>query len=178
VTPGREVRADQMLGNLPQIAAPLFVITDPARLWIQIDATEVELPFLRPGCDFTFTSRAFPNQTFIGRVDSVSEFIDPQTRTIKVRGTVDNSARMLKAEMFVSVNVPENALAGASVPSKAVFLQGEQHYLFVEEGPGKFTRHEVKIGSEQNGHVLVLAGVQPGERVVTEGCILLQQTLK
>ncbi len=178
VTPGQEVRPDQMLANVPQFTAPLFVVTDPSRLWIQIDATEVDLPYLRPGREFTFTSRAFPGQTFTGRVAVVSEFIDPNTRTIKVRGTVDNARCLLKAEMFVSVNLPGDGAHGARVPAKAVFLQGEKHYVFVEEHPGQFARREVQIGAEEAGHVLVLGGLHPGQRVVTDGCILLQQTLK
>ena len=123
-------------------------------------------------------SRAFPGQTFTGRVDTVSEFIDPATRTIKVRGSVDNSRRVLKAEMFVSLNLPDDETAGASVPSKAVFLKGDKHYVFVEEQEGQFTRKEVSIGGEQDGRVFVVAGVQPGQRVVADGCILLEQTLK
>jgi cobalt-zinc-cadmium efflux system membrane fusion protein len=178
VTPGQEVRPDQMLANMPQYTAPLFVVTDPSRLWIQVDATELDLPFLRPGCEFTFTSRAFPDQTFTGRVDTVSEFIDPSTRTIKVKGSVDNSRRLLKAEMFVSVNLPRQGSRGASVPAKAVFLKGEKHYVFLEEQQGQFLRQEVETGSEQDGYVLITAGVHPGQRVVTDGCVLLQQTLK
>jgi cobalt-zinc-cadmium efflux system membrane fusion protein len=178
VTPGQEVRPDQMLANMPQFTAPLFVVTDPSRLWIQIDATEFDLPHLRPGCEFTFTARAFPDQTFTGRVETVSEFIDPATRTIKVRGTVDNAQRLLKAEMFVNVNLPGQKAPGPTVPSKAVFLKGEKHYVFVEEKPGQFARQEVKVGPEQEGRIVVLAGVEPGQRVVTEGCVLLQQTLK
>jgi len=178
VTPGQEVRPDQMLANTPQFTAPLFTVTDPSQLWIQIDATEFDLPRLRPGCEFTFTSRAFPGQSFTGRVATVSEFIDPATRAIKVRGTVGNSRRLLKAEMFVNVNLPGQETPGASVPSRAVFLKGEKHYVFVEEQPGQFTRQEVKIGLEQDGRILVLAGVLPGQRVVTDGCVLLQQTLK
>jgi cobalt-zinc-cadmium efflux system membrane fusion protein len=177
VTPGQEVRPDQMLANLPQVTMPLFVVTDPSRLWIQIDATELELPCLRPGREFAFTSHAFPGQTFTGRVDAVSEFIDPSTRTIRVRGTVDNASRLLKAEMFVSVLLPGEEAAGTQVPAKAVFLSGDKHYVFVEKEPGQFARHEVQIGAEQDGRVLVLAGVRPGERVVTDGCILLQQAL-
>ena len=178
VTPGQEVRPDQMLANMPQVTAPLFVVTDPSRLWIQIDATEVDLPHLRPGREFAFVSRAFPGQTFTGRVDTVSEFIDPGTRTIKVRGAVDNTRRLLKAEMFVSVDLPDAETPGASVPSKAVFLEGQKHYVFVEEQAGQFARREVSIGAEQNGRLFVLAGLRPGQRVVTEGCVLLQQTLK
>ena len=178
VTPGQEVRPDQMLANMPQFTAPLFVVTDPTRLWIQIDATEVDLPHFRPGCQFTFTTRAFPGQIFTGFVNTVSESIDPATRTVKVRGSVDNANRLLKAEMFVGVNVPLDQNSGASVPAKAVFLNGEKHFVFVQSGPGTFERKEVIVGSEQDGNLPVMAGVQPGERVVTDGCILLQQVLK
>lgn len=178
VTPGQEVRPDQMLANMPQVTAPLFVVTDPSRLWIQIDATEVDLPHLRPGREFTFVSRPFPGQTFTGRVDTVSEFIDPATRTIKVRGSVDNARRLFKAELFVNVDLPDADAPGASVPTKAVFLQGQKHYVFVEEQVGQFARQEVTVGGEQNGRMVVLSGLRPGQRVVTDGCILLQQTLQ
>jgi len=171
------VRPDQMLANTPQFTAPLFTITDPSRLWIQIDATEGDLPQLRPGREFEFSGRAFPAQTFTGRVEVVSEFIDSATRTSEVRGAIDNSSRLLKAEMFVNVNLPAVETPGTSVPAKAVFLKGEKHYVFVEQEPGQFTRQEVQIGPEHNGRIIVLAGTQPGQRVVTDGCLLLQQSL-
>jgi len=178
VNPGQEVRPDQMLANLPQITAPLFVVTDPKRLWIQIDATEAELPALQPGREFTFAARAFPGQVFTGRVEVVSQFIDPNTRTIKVRGTVENSRQLLKAEMFVSVSLRGAETAGASVPSRAIFLKGEKHYVFVEDQPGRYARREVKVGPEDGDRIVVVAGVLPGQRVVTEGCILLDQSFK
>ena len=166
-----------MLANMPQFTAPLFTVTDPTRLWIQIDATESDLPHLQPGREFTFFSRAFPDQTFTGRVDVVSEFIDPVTRTIKVRGSVENPNRQLKSEMFVNVSIPAAETPGTSVPTKAVFLKGDKHYVFVETVPGQFVRREVQTGPEQNGRTLVWTGTEPGQRVVTEGCLLLQQTL-
>jgi len=178
VNPGQEIRPDQMLANVPQFTAPLFVISDPSRLWILIDATEMDVPHLQPGRQFTFTSRALPDQTFTGRVEIVSEFIDPNTRTIKVRGAVDNPRTQLKAEMFVSVNVPDEGAPVVSVPSKAVFLKGEKHYLFLEEQPGQFARQEIKIGLEQDGRIFVLSGVQSGQRIVTDGSILLEKIME
>ena len=178
VNPGQEIRPDMMLANMPQFTAPLFVVSDPTRLWIQIDATEVDLPKLQPGRVFTFTSRAFPNQTFTGRVDKVAEFIDSNTRTIKVRGAVDNARRLLKAEMFVSVNVNGDNTATISAPTAAVFLKGEKHFVFVQDKPGQFTRQEIAISAEQADRVLVASGLQPGQQVVTSGCMLLQQLLE
>ena len=178
VSPGQEIRPDQMLANIPEITNPLFVVSDPAHLWIQIDATEIDVPRLQPGREFTFTSRAFPDDTFTGRVDKVAEFIDPNTRTIKVRGSVDNPLRVLKAEMFVNVILPGAEAHDVSVPATAVFLKGEKHFVFVQAKPGGFSRQEVAIGSEQDGRVLILNGLQAGQQVVTDGCIFLQQLME
>ena len=177
INPGQEIRPDQMLANLPEVTAPLFVVSDPTRLWIQIDATEVDLPRLQPGREFTFRTRAFPEQTFTGRVDKVAAFLDATTRTIKVRGEVDNPRRALRAEMFVSVNLPGDEAAALSVPAVAVYLKGDKHFVFIQDEPGQFRRQEVAIGAEQAGRVLILNGLQAGQPVVTDGCVLLQQLM-
>jgi len=178
IGPGQEIRADQMLANMPEITAPCYTVSDPTHLWIQIDATEVDLPRLQPGREFTLSSRAFPGQSFTGRVEKVAESLDPDTRTIKVRGTVDNPQRRLKAEMFASVVLPGEDGTDISVPAAAVFLKGEKHYVFVQNSPGEFTRQEVTIGAEQAGRVLILNGLEAGQKVVTDGCIFLQQAME
>jgi len=177
ITPGQEIRPDQMLANAPQLFSPLFVLSDPSRLWIQIDATEAEMPCLRPGVIFRFASDALPAETFEGRLDHVSESIDPGTHTIRARGRVDNRGRRLKAEMFVTVDFPTRPSLGLSVPSRAVLLKGDRHYVFVEERPGTFVRHEIHISADHDTHVLVPDGVRRGDRVVTEGSVLLEQLL-
>ncbi len=178
LSPGQEIRPDMMLANALQFTLPLFVVSDPSRLWIQIDATEADLSRLQPEQKFTFSARAFPGQSFTGRVDTVSGSIDPATRTIKVRGTVDNAPARLKAEMFVSVGMPGVGTAAVSVASKAVFLSGSRHFVFVEEQPGRFKRQEVDVGDEQGGRVWIVGGLREGQQVVTDGCVLLQQLME
>jgi len=175
INPGQEVRPDQMLANAPQLFAPLFVVSDPSRLWIQLDAHEQDLPRLKQGQRITVHPLTFPEQAFSGQVDLIADSLDPLTRNIKVRGSVDNRGRSLKAEMFVTVELSVDAQAGMDVPSKAVFLKGEKHYVFLEGNRGEFSRREIKVGPEHDGRTLVLDGVQPGQRVVTEGCLQLEQ---
>jgi membrane fusion protein, heavy metal efflux system len=179
LNPGQEVRPDQMLAGLDKVAAPLFTITDPTRLWIQLDAGESDLRLLKPGQGFVLRVRGLPGQTFGGSIDAVSDYLDPSSRTIKVRGSVPNPDRLLKAEMFVTVDLNTGTLAGgADVPAKAVFLVGEKYFLFIEESRGQFVRHEIKAGPEHDGKVLVLDGLKPGQRVVTDGTLLLEQLLQ
>jgi len=177
LTPGQEIRPDQMLANAPQLFSPLFVITDPTRLWIEIDATEADGGCLKPGTPFRFTASGVPGQPFAGRVELVSDEIDPTTHSVRARGSVENPHHLLKAEMFVSVDLPGRAAAATGVPSGAVFLRGDRHFVFVEDRPGAFTRREVQVSAERDSEVLVSAGVHAGDRVVTEGCLLLEQIL-
>ncbi len=177
ISPGAELRSDQMLANTPQLASPLFVITDPERLWVLVDLPERDQARVSRGQKFSVKSASLPNQTFVGSVDLLGDGLDPTTRTVRARGSVANPGRLLKAEMFVKVEVPVAPEAGVVVPPRAVFLRGDQHCVMVEDSPGRYTRREVTLGAEHRGQMLIASGLEAGQRVVTDGAILLEQLL-
>ena len=174
ITPGQEVRPDQMLANAPQLFAPLFVVTDPSHLWVQLDLPERDLSNVRAGVPIEIRADAWPAEVFRGRVTRISSAVDPTTRTLKVRCTVDNRGARLRGEMLVRVNVPALARERLTVPTAAVLLQGEKHVVFIEESRGHYRRAEVAVGPESGGAVPVLTGLKSGDRVVTSGSILLE----
>jgi cobalt-zinc-cadmium efflux system membrane fusion protein len=175
VNPGQEVRPDQMLANAPQFFAPLFVVSDPTRMWVFIDATEHDLPLLQRGARFTVHSAAFPDTSFEGTVTWIADALDPTTRMVRVRGVVGNPDRRLKAEMFVSVDFDAPAAATADVPATGVFMKGSKHYAYVAEAAGVFRRREVQVAGEHDGKIEIAAGVRPGDRIVTDGALLLDE---
>ncbi len=183
INPGQELRADQMLANAPNLFAPLFVISDPTKLWLQVDVAEADLSTLQPGQTLRiYSTNAFPGRVFDGTIEKIGGTMDPATRTVKVRAVVNNPDKLLKAEMYVMVDVVQDgnqlAEAGVEIPSKAIFMKGDDSYLFVENSPGQFERKLVKVGIEQDGKIPVLIGVRPGDKVVTEGALLLQAVLE
>jgi len=177
INPGAELRSDQMLANTPQLASPLFVITDPTHLWIQIDVPERDQGRVRLDQTFTIKSMSLAAQTFTGKVEFISDSLDPTTRTIKVRGSIANPQRLLKAEMFVKAEFLLEPESGVEVSSRAVFLRGEKHYVLLEEKPGHYSRQEVSVGSERAGRLIITDGLKPGQRVVVDGVLLLDQLL-
>jgi cobalt-zinc-cadmium efflux system membrane fusion protein len=177
VTPGQEVRPDQMLANVPQFTAPLFTVTNPKKLWVWLDVTEMHLPLVHKGMELTIRSKAFPDQAFTGRLDLISGSLDPTTRTVRARGAVDNPSGLLKAELYVTVEIPDAVPRSLQVPSKAVFLRDNQYYVFLETGDGQYQRKPVQLGSEREGKVAILGGLKGGQRLVTEGCLLLQSLM-
>ena len=173
--PGQEVRADAMLANSDKLSAPMFVVTDPARVWVLVDVSEQDLAAVKLGQRITVRSRAFPGETFSGTIGKVASSLDLATRMVRVRAAVANPDRRLKAEMLVSVELAGASLSGIEVPTKAVFMKGESHFVYREDSHGRFSRQPVKVGAEHGGRIVVTEGLKSGERVVSDGCLLLEQ---
>jgi len=171
INPGQELRQDLQLANAPA----MFVITDPTRLWVLLDATELDLAHLRSGMSVSIRASAYPESTFQARIDAIADFVDPTTRTVKVRGSLANPDRRLKGEMFVTAELQSDARAAAQVSSKAVHLVGEKHFAFLEEAPGRYARVEVKVDHEHAGMLGIASGLSPGQRVVIEGGLFLER---
>jgi cobalt-zinc-cadmium efflux system membrane fusion protein len=169
ITPGQELRPDQAGAGTP----PLFVVSDPTSLWVQVDARESEAGTLRPGATFELTVPSLGNQKFEGRITAAADFIDPGTRTIKVRGLVDNRDRRLKAEMLATARVERMLGNGVLVPAQAVSLRGTDHWVMVQVQPGVFEPRDVVIGYQGPKEVLVTRGLEAGDQVVSDNLLLL-----
>jgi cobalt-zinc-cadmium efflux system membrane fusion protein len=163
-----------MVANSP----PLFVITDPTTLWAQFDASERNLAHLHAGKNITVRTPTYRDQTFTARIETISDFLDPGTRALKIRARIENKSNQLKAEMFVTADVDADGERELLVPTKAVFFQNEKYYLFLDEGNGSYQRREVKTGDVRNNFVEILSGLNAGEKVVTEGTLMLQQVMQ
>lgn len=167
--PGTEVRPDVQ-------GPPLFVISDPASLWAQLDVDETLLAPFKPGAPVQLRVAAWPDERFAATVVNVGEAVDAQTRTVKVRVRVANPERKLKAEMYVSADIRQTAVQ-PQVPSDAVFLRGSQSFAFVQQAPGRYERREVQVRTAGPQSLMVLSGLKGGERVVVGGGLYLNQLM-
>lgn len=171
LNPGMEFRPEQPL-------PPLFVVTDPASLWLQIDASEADLRYLKAGATLAVEVKQYPGERFQGVIRHIADFVDPVSRTIKVRCEVPNPERRLKGEMFAQAVVdllPSDALL---LPATAVMLAGDQRYVLVDEGSGRYRRQRIEVGVERAGQVEVSSGLKAGDKVVAEGNLHLFKYFK
>ena len=171
VNPGQELRPDA------QGDKGLFVVSDPTRLWFVLDVTEADVAAVKAGAQVKLHATALGEQSIAGTITSVADFVDPQTRTVKVRGTVENAERLAKAEMFVTAKLKVPAVSGFLVSSKAVYLRGEQNYVFVDAGGGRYVRKPVRLGPTVGDRQVVLEGLAADEKVVVDGNLLLERLL-
>lgn len=171
LNPGMEFRADAG-------GAPLFVVTDPSRLWLQLDAGEADLRYLKAGERVAVEVRQYPGETFPAVIERIADFVDPASRTLKVRCALDNPDRRLKGEMFAQASVAQPPSDALRVPASAVMLQGDRHYVLVEETPGRYRRQAVEAGREQDGRLEVRGDLHAGDKVVAEGNLNLIRYFK
>lgn len=171
LNPGQELRPDNA-------QAPLFVVTDPSHLWVQIDAQEADLRDLRPGAKVQLLVPALGGQAFEATIRTVTDQIDPASRTIKVRATVSNPERLLKSEMLAKVRYARAVGQSVEVPASAVFLRDKAHYVFVQPSPGVFEPRNVAVLVEGSQKMLLAQGLQVGERVVVQNGLLLARELR
>lgn len=160
------------------MAAPLFTVSDPSSLWVQIDAQEADLPDLRPGARVALVVPSLAQEPVQATVQAVTDQIDPLSRTIKVRATVANPQRLLKNEMLARARYERQVGQSLAVPASAVFLRGSQHFVFVQGAPGLFETRDVRVVHEGPQRTLVGAGLREGELVVSENGLLLARELR
>ena len=174
VNPGQELRSEQSGPGMPA----LFVVTDPSQLWVQIDAKEADVSTLKPGSSFDLLVQAMPGQVFKGKVVAAADFIDPVTRTIKIRGAIANPKRLLKAEMLGTARIQRNLGQGVVVPATGVFLRGTQHRVFVESAPGTYEVRDVDLAYEGAKESVISSGLIVGDKVVTDNGLLLAREFR
>jgi cobalt-zinc-cadmium efflux system membrane fusion protein len=171
IYPGREISSDVSAGSI-------FTVTDPKNLWAILEASETDLGKFSEGSEVYLSSSTLPNEKLSGKITHISDFIDPLTRTVKVRVSIPNEGMKLKAEMFVQANITLAKVEGIVVPTKAIILMGEKNYVFIETDVNQFTRKEIKIGAQFADRSEVLEGVKDEDKIVIEGALYLNEILR
>ena len=157
----------------------LFIIADLSRVWVQGDVYQKDIAKIRVGQDAVVTVDTYPGETFIGRVTHVSDVLDPDTRTAKVRCEVVNRNGRLKSQMFATLALPVSAQRNALViPSRAVQDIDGVPTVFVRVGEKQFETRPVRVAAAVGDDVEVTEGLKIGDSVVTDGALMLKSRLK
>jgi cobalt-zinc-cadmium efflux system membrane fusion protein len=172
-----ERTASPALEVSPGMAAPLFVITEPKRLWLNIDLPEVLLGRIKMGDEVGIKIDAFPNTDFYGKIIQLGQVINPNTRRANVLARVVNSDEKLLPEMFVQASILQNEGQGVRVPNQALITKGLFTYVFVETAPGDFSLRKVQVVKRGVDASYVNKGLDGGEKIVVKGALLLEAEL-
>ncbi len=102
-------------GTYIQTGTKIYTIADLSQLWVQLDAYESDMIWIRYGQKVEFTTEAYPGEVFKGQISFISPTVNPATRTFKVRLNVSNPQGKLKPNMFVRAVVRSKIASGEKV---------------------------------------------------------------
>lgn len=164
VTPGELLQAG---------TTACFTVADLSRVWVMAQVFASDLASVRVGDPATI-STGFAE--FAGRVDNIAAEVDPNTRSVAVRIVVENSAGILKKQMYVRVRLAARAPSRSlTVPVSAVLRDDDNlPFVYAQQADGSFARRHVNLGDRAGASYATTSGLRPGERIVADGALFLQ----
>ncbi len=153
---------------------PVMTIADLSTVWAAADVPETSIRLVQLDERFEVRLNAFPGEVFQSRVMRIADSVDPANRTLKVWAEMDNRSGRFRPEMFGTVRHVEAEREMPVVPAGAVVQMEGREAVFVEEAPGRFRAVQVRTGKRSGGRVPVIEGLTPGQRVVSDGAMLLR----
>lgn len=172
---GTIIEKDAVIGELAGPDKSLFTIADLSTVWIEASLSERDLGKVATGAAASVAVTAYPNETFHGRVTYLSSTVDADTRTVRARIEVPNSAARLKPNMFASaaIETASAAVTSIHVPNDAVVLLQGQATVFVAKADG-FEPRAVQPGERSNTSTEIKSGIAAGERIAVSGAYALK----
>jgi membrane fusion protein, heavy metal efflux system len=155
---------------------PVFVIGDLSTVWLTAFVRETEAAGVAVGQEITFSLLALPDRKFKARIDYVSAAIDPSTRRLLVRATIDNKDGLLKPEMFANATIYGGGdHPSVGVPKQALIYEGDHARLWVAHDDKSIELRNIETGLTNGDLVEVRTNLKPGEKIVARGSLFIDR---
>ncbi len=170
---GFVIEKNVVQGAAVEAGMRIFRIAALTKVWIEADVYERDLASVRVGQSARVQIDSRPEHELSARIAYIYPYVDPDTRTGRVRLELDNAEGELRPGMYASVLLENDRGTRLQVPSSAVVYTGPRRLVFVDLGEGRWKPTEVQIGAEAAGNYEVLSGLSEGDMVATSGVFLI-----
>jgi cobalt-zinc-cadmium efflux system membrane fusion protein len=155
---------------------PVFVIGDLSTVWLTAFVRETDASNVSVGQEIVFNVLALPGRALKARINYVAAAIDPATRRLLVRATIDNKDGRLKPEMFANVTIYSAGDHPAiGVPKQALIYEGDQVRVWVAHEDKSIELRYIKPGLSNGDLVEVEGNLKPGEQIVIKGSLFIDR---
>ncbi len=171
-------------GQQVETATQILSISNLSTVLLEAQVFEKDLPVVRESTRASFTSSVLSNEVYTigtpdgdGRLVSIGQTVDPQTRTVSVIYEVKNPLQRLRDGNFVEITIDTSGDQKVlAVPKNAVVNEQGQTFVFVFTGGENFEKRPVVTGAEGADFYEVKSGLKEGDRIVTEGVYQIRTT--
>src|SRR5712672_1438416 len=155
---------------------PVYVIGDLSTVWMTAFVRESDCASVAVGQEVTFNVLALPGRPLSARLNYAATAIDPATRRLLVRATIDNKDGMLKPEMFANVTLySASDHPAVGVPKQALIYESDQVRIWVAHEDKSIELRQIKPGLINGDLVEVIGNLKPGEQIVTKGSLFIDR---
>jgi membrane fusion protein, heavy metal efflux system len=152
---------------------PIMTVADLSVVWVAALVAEKDLRNVARNQDAVATLDAYPGKTLHGKVLFVPDVLEADSRRNRTRIAFANSDYALKPNMFATVILQGPPQTHVVLPASALLMNNDRTSVFVAAAPWTFERRTVEPLLGESASVTIASGVQPGEQVVVEGGILI-----
>lgn len=171
INPGNFIRNDN--------STNMFTVGDISDVWIWANVYEADIAKVKQGYTASVTTLSYPDSVFMGKVDKINQVLDPVTKVMKIRIALNNTNGTLKPEMFANISINNTeAKKVVAIPAGAIINDNGKNYAVVYRTPNDVENRELQVLKTSSGFAFIQAGLQPGERVITQNQILLFKKLQ
>jgi len=158
------------IGSLVQPGTTISTLDDISVVKVDFSIAENHLGSVAKGQRLSATSVAYPGEAFEGEITNIDTRLDPVSRAIRVRATIQNKDSRLRPGMLLTVVVEKRVLNTLVLPEKALVPVEDKQFVYVVKGDVAH-QQEVVIGERRPGFVQIIEGVSVGDEVITEGTL-------
>jgi len=157
-------------------ATSIATVANINDVWVVADLYPRDVQSVRRGQPVEVRVNGYPDTVYHGVVDNISDAVDPQTLTLKVRVVLPNPHHRFKPQMYATVSITDHSRNAIVVPATAVIRDGVSTYVYVQTGENKYERRDVQVGEAHDTTAEVTGGLHEGDRVISTGAELLRGT--
>ncbi len=162
----------------PDNADNLFTISDLKDVWIWANVFETDIAKIHEGYGATIKTIAYPDKVFHGRVDKISEVLNPDNKVMRIRINLPNDGLLLKPEMFTNVMIENTErLKAVSIPSDAMVFDGGKNYAVIYRDKCDLKLVEVHIIKTENNRSYISSGLQEGDVIISKNQVLFYNAI-
>ncbi len=171
-------RIDVAVGDTANPMNPVAVINNTADLEVEVKVSESDVSAVKPGTTVKVRIKAVSEEPLTGTVKSVASVADSVSRTYPVKVALPNNVEQpVKSGMFAEVMLGTQQRAGVlSIPMAAVLPKSGENIVYVVSGESKAQAVIVETGLNDGTYTEVTKGLQQGQKVVTKGNTLIDES--
>ncbi|WP_241970231.1 efflux RND transporter periplasmic adaptor subunit [Pseudidiomarina aquimaris] len=162
------------VGSLVSPGQQITTLDDITPIKLDFSVPELFFASLAVGQQVTARSGAYPDRDFTGTIRSIDSRVDPLTRSIMVRAEVPNNEGLLRPGMLLRVQLLRSVDSVLQLPERAVVPLDTRHFVYVVGDDNIAKERQITIGRRKPGIVEVISGIEPGERVVSDGLVRMR----